>query len=87
MTIILGPHFETRCSRYLFVDISSQFSTKALRENPSMFVGQRAGWTQEEEALLSVPAIETRAPVIEFMTEFPSGMGYPGCCGQITDQT
>jgi hypothetical protein len=34
-----------------------------------MVIEQRAGWTHEEEALLSVPAIEPRAPVIEFMTE------------------
>jgi len=38
------------------------FTPQCWEKNPSMLVGQRAGWTQEEEALLSVPVIETRAP-------------------------
>jgi hypothetical protein len=40
-----------------------------FEKNPSMLVEQRAVWTHEEEAVLSLPAIETRAPVIGFMTE------------------
>jgi hypothetical protein len=34
-----------------------------------MLGGQRAGWIHEEEALFSVAAIETPAPVIVFMTD------------------
>jgi hypothetical protein len=54
---------------FFFVDVSSQLYNTMLGENPSMLVEQKAGWANEEEALLSVPAIETRAPVIGFMTE------------------
>jgi hypothetical protein len=51
-----------------------------------MFVGQRVGWTHEEKALLFVPAIETRSPAIQFMTEFLYVLGYPDCYGRLTDQ-
>jgi len=55
------------------------FIAQCQKEYPSMLVGQRAGWTHEEKALLSVPAIETRSPAIQFMTEFLYVLGYPGC--------